>query len=169
MIIGPPRSGTAWSANWLTCDDRLCLHDPLYDHHYRDLDAIDIPSKQMGVACTGLALFHEWVNDHPAPKVILHRDRAEVNRSVAAIGFPPVPHALFEGLDMLHGLHVPWTDLWRSPQHIWNHLCIDPFDRHRHGLLATMNVTANVHTRVQNMDVLRRMREEGFDFNAAHS
>lgn len=158
MIIAAPRSGTAWAANWLTTDRVICLHDPLFDYHFEDLDAIDIPLKSIGIACTGLALFPRWVNKHPCPKVILHRSRDEVAASLAAANLPPCAREVFDGLDRVAGLHRPWTDLYRRPRMIWEHLRDDAFDGARHKQLAQLNVTCDVPTRVQNPEVMKRIR-----------
>lgn len=158
MIIGAPRSGTTWCSNWLTDALRHCLHDPLYDHHYEDFDAITIGSKRIGVACTGLALFPDWVIQHPAKKVILHREPREVNEALRAEGLQKCPAALFKGLAAIAGLHVQWTDLFRAPLEIWQHLFTDPFDSDRHALLCSMNVQSHWRARVQNPQVIERIR-----------
>lgn len=162
MVIAAPRSGTAWCSNWLTDNVRHCLHDPLYDHHYEDFDAITIPRKRIGVACTGLGLFPEWVSMHPARKVILHRDRDEVNQALRSQGLPKCPHSLFKGLESIAGLHVQWTDLFRNPAEIWQHLFPgEELDVVRHKHLAQLNVTSNWRARVQDQNVLDRLRKQG--------
>lgn len=168
MVIGAPRSGTAWSSIWLTHGNTLCIHDPLWDYHYRALDGLNFGEREIGFACTGMALFHEWVNEHPCPKVVLRRDPKEVNESLRQAGFPPCPSAIFKGLDKIKGaLQVQWTDIFRSPREIWEHLMIEPFDGTRHLHLARMNVTANVHTRSQNREVADLLLQEDA-FNAAY-
>jgi hypothetical protein len=136
MVIGLPRSGTAWAANWLTTDTTQCLHDPIAKHHHADLDAI-ASAKRLGVACTGLWMHQDWLNAHPAKKVILHRDQAEVAQSLDSLGFPDLP---FPSLDGIGGLHVDWRDLWSNPKPLWAHLVGTPFDAERHRLLKELNV-----------------------------
>lgn len=136
MVIGLPRSGTAWAANWLTTDTTLCLHDPLAKYHHTELDGL-VSDKRLGVACTGLWMHPEWLNAHLARKVILHRDRAEVIQSLDNLGFGELP---FPSLDHIVGLHVAWTDLWERPESIWAHLVGTPFDAERHALLRELNV-----------------------------
>jgi hypothetical protein len=77
IVVGLPRSGTAWAANWLTTDTTHCIHDPIAKHHHTELDDLS-SSKHLGVSCTGLWRFPDWLNKHPAKKVILRRDRAEI-------------------------------------------------------------------------------------------
>lgn len=136
MVIGLPRSGTAWAANWLTTDTTHCLHDPMAKYHHTELDGL-VSDKRLGVACTGLWMHREWLNAHPAKKVILHRDRSEVARSLDNLGFTDLP---FPSLDSINGLHVDWRDLWNRPEAIWEHLIGTPFDAERHRLLKELNV-----------------------------
>lgn len=136
IVVGLPRSGTAWAANWLTTDTTHCIHDPLARYHHTDLDRI-ASSKRLGVSCTGLWQFPDWLNQHPAKKVILHRDRAEVARSLGRLGFADLP---FPALDAIAGMHVNWRDLWDDPEPIWEHLIGTPFDAERHQLLRELNV-----------------------------
>lgn len=162
MIIAAPRSGTSWAANWLNTPDRFCFHEPLWDFHYQDADQLEFPGKEYGIACTGMAFWWEWLNDHPAPKVILHRPPNEVNASLRKLNLPPAPSALFKSLDKVNGLHRPWTDLYRDPRALHEHLLFtEPFDELRHRFLASMIVNTNYVARVQNMDVWKRLKAEG--------
>lgn len=139
MVIAAPRSATTWTSNWLTTDTSLCLHDPLWRWHYSDLDAIE-SSKTLGIACTGIALFPEWVNAHPARKVILHRDMKEVDASLENIGLTPISSHWEGVLDKIRGIHLDWTDVFENPKHIYEYLLDRPFDAERHEQLREMNV-----------------------------
>jgi hypothetical protein len=154
MVIGPPRSGTAWASVWLNA-----YHDPLWDYFYADLDALDT-----GICCTGLGLFPTWVNRHKSPKVILHRDGQEVNASLARLGLPRMDTHLFQNLEQLDGLHVHWTELFSNPAKIWNHLIDFNFDAARHKHLKMLKITTDWQARRQNQDpaVRRRYAEHGF-------
>jgi hypothetical protein len=142
MVLSAPRSGSAWCANWLSGGTTLCLHDPLWDHDYRELDAMAAKHGDMGVACTGLGLMPEWVNAHPCPKVILHRSPDEVKASLAAIGLPWPDPALFRKLWEIDGLHVQWSDLFTDPGPIHWHLRRGGVDFARHKMLRSMRVTS---------------------------
>src|SRR5437773_11222101 len=102
MVLGMPRSGTAWAANWLSTDHTLCYHDPLWHRYYTELDEIE-STKRLGVACTGLALFPDFVNGHPARKVILRRPIGEVNASLTAMGTEPLAARWVDALDGIKG------------------------------------------------------------------
>jgi hypothetical protein len=136
MVLGMPRSGTTWAANWLTTDTTLCLHDPLARYSKEQLDSIE-SGKTLGTSCTGLGNFPEWLNAHPARKVILHRDAAEVVGSLndnGFCGYQPID------LDAIRGMHCDWRALWDRPRKIYEFLLEQPFDADRHQLLGEMNV-----------------------------
>lgn len=142
MVIGYPRSGTAWAANWLTTEFSHCLHDALLQYRYDWLD--QIPTfKRLGVADTGIARVPSFLNNHPAPKVILHRAFDEVQRSLREIGLPELLPQWEHGLDKIKGLHVYWHELFDNPRRIWEHLLPGQvFDPDRHELLKRLNVQA---------------------------
>lgn len=139
MLLSAPRSGSTWASNWLSTDTALCLHDPLWRYPYQELDQIQ-SSKMLGVACTGLALFPEFVNAHPARKVILHRDLKEVDASLEKIGLSACSHAWDGALEKIRGVHLDWQDLFDQPRHIYEYLLDRPFDAERHELLREINV-----------------------------
>lgn len=156
MVISAPRSGSAWAANWLTTERSLCLHDPLYRYHYLELDSIQ-SSRPLGISCTGVANFYEWVNQHPARKVVLHRDPDEVNASLSDIGLPQVPEEFFYKLNKIRGIHVPWRMLFTRPKTIWEHLTDAPFDHERHEYLCRLNVQRDFGGVVVDPVVTRRL------------
>jgi hypothetical protein len=161
MIIAAPRSGTAWAANWLTTESTICIHDPLFERHYSELDDLSEHGRELGVACTGLGNFPEWLKLHPAKKVILHRRQDQVNDACMALGFPPVPHEFFENLLKIDGLHVPWTYLFHKPEGIHRFLFGDrPFDARRHQLLTQLNVQRDLESIRPNQAATRRLIQE---------
>ena len=159
MLIAAPRSGTTWAANWLTTDTTLCLHDPLFTHHYSELDSIRT-GKTLGISCTGAACFREWVNKHPARKVVLHRNRHEINASLAAIGLPEVPPSYFDALARIKGMHADWRDLFDSPRTIYEHLTQLPFDAERHALLCDIEMQPEFGRLKVGPEVTRRLLNE---------
>jgi hypothetical protein len=163
MIIAAPRSGTAWAANWLTTELSFCLHDPLFERHYSEIDDLrGNDGREFGVACTGLAHFPEYLKSHPAKKVVLHRRQDQVNDACAAHGFPPVPMQFFENLDGIKdALHIPWTYLFQKPEGIHRFLFGDrPFDARRHQLLVGLNVQRDIEQIKPNQAATRRLIEE---------
>lgn len=162
MIIAAPRSGTAWAANWLTTETTFCLHDPLFERHYSEIDDLKgDDGRFFGIACTGLANFPEYLKSHPAKKVILHRREDQVQASCSALGFPPLPTEFFEKLKAIDGLHIPWTYLFHKPEHIHRFLFGGRlFDARRHALLAQLNVQRDFESIKPNQAATRRLLQE---------
>ena len=167
MLLAAPRSGTTWASNWLTTDSTICLHDPLFTRHYTELDGIQtskIPGiqtrKTLGVACTGLALFPEWVNAHPARKIVLHRDIDEINESLEAIGLSEISVDFILKLESLDAIHLPWTDLFEKPKFIYEYLLEMPFDAERHALLKEIEMQPNFEGLTVGKDVTRKLLGE---------
>lgn len=139
MVLAAPRSGTTWAANWLTTDATICVHDPLMKMTRDDLLTLESP-KMIGISCTGLALFPEWVNAHPARKVILHRDLREVDESLVRIGMTPISKQWEGVLDRIDGVHLNWLEMFARPRYMYEYLLDRPFDPERWALLREINV-----------------------------
>ena len=142
MIISAPRSASTWASNWLTTDTTLCLHDPLLrwpKEQWNSLQSV----KRLGIACTGVALFPAWINEHPARKVILHRELSDVDQSLANIGMTPIGKYWGGVLEKIHGVHLPWSDLFERPKFIYEYLLDLPFDAERHAYLREINIQPN--------------------------
>lgn len=161
MILAAPRSATTWASNWLTTDHSTCLHDPLLKWTKDELMTLEsAPGKSVGVACTGLALFPDWVNAHPARKVILHRDLCEVDHSLARIGMTPCS-AQWDGvLEKIDGIHLDWLDLFRQPRAIYEYLLNKPFDAERWAVLREINMQPNFGSLSINREATQRFMHE---------
>ena len=148
MVISAPRSGSTWAANWLTTEKSICLHDPLWTTYHTDLDDLDNfkPDRMLGISCTGIMIYDEFLNKHPARKVILHREIGEISKSLNARGMPDIPHESAEYLSGIHGRHYDWDALFDDKQakEIYEYLLQIPFDAERHELLKTLNVQSNL-------------------------
>lgn len=145
MIIGLPRSGTTWAANLFTTDAVLCHHDPLYHTHYSEWDEKLQAPVPVGVSCTGIWRWTDWLNTHRAKKIILHRASAEIADSMRQIGLPELD--LIDGqrkLDSIIGLHVPHTDLFdpRKCCDLWDYVMGGdvPFNWKRHEMLVDIEM-----------------------------
>ncbi len=162
IIVGLPRSGTTWAANWLTTDRTHCFHDPLYNTHYEDWDSKVIPGKLTGVSCTGIWRWKEWLNKHPAKKVILHRDLEEINLSLRQIGLPTVDEDSVDMLKGVHGMHVHFSDLFEagSASNIWSYLTESPMNLDRHEELRLIEMQPQFMGLSVGEDVTRRLRAE---------
>lgn len=158
MILGLPRSGTTWAANFFTTERAICLHDPLYTRHYSELDALKFGEKKVGVSCTGLFRFPAWVRQHRAKKIILRRPLAEVNDSLAAIGMPPCSEEDFLDLASMPGEHYPFSDLFKP--FYARRMCGDlglPFDEDRHAELVQIEMQPKFSGLSVGAEVTRRL------------
>lgn len=169
MIIGLPRSGTTWAANWLTAGDVFCVHDPLYKVHYSEWDTnrVHFPHPMLynniGVSCTGIWRWPEFVNAHPANKIVVIRDLDEVNREMEKLGFPELPGDADLMLRDIEAPHVPYTDLFdpeRAP-FIWSKLVGDVgYCPLRHAQLCEFNVQPNFQKIEPDKEVTRKLYNE---------
>ena len=143
MVLGGPRSATTWAANWLTTDKTICLHDPLLEYRIEFLQRLTFSGGQtLGVSCTSLCLYPDWVNAQNCPKVVLHRPVAEINRSLRELGLVELIPAKHEArLEAIAGMHVPYQYLFAptGAKVIAEHLGV-PFDEARHHLLTQMRI-----------------------------
>lgn len=141
MVLSAPRSASTWVANWLTTDQSLCLHDPLLEHAPETLDAIPC-DRMLGIACTALPLFADFVNGHPARKLIIHRDLEAINQSLVTLGLSALGWIWKGALDNLKGLHVAYESLFDPAiaARIYEHLLQRPFDAARHEQLRAMHI-----------------------------
>ena len=161
IIVGLPRSGTTWAANFFTTEQAICLHDPLYTRHYQDLDAIRYEGKKVGVACTGLWRFPHFLNAHKAPKIILRRHLAEVNASLELIGLPGCSQEDAEQVGHLTGQHFPFMDLFNP--HYAAAMCEIvglPFDADRHAELVQIEMQPKFSGLKVGKEVTRQLVEE---------
>jgi hypothetical protein len=145
MVLAGPRSGTTWAANLLNTDTTQCIHDPLLEYKLVHLDNIFIPNKRVGISCTSMLIYPEWVARHPAKKVILYREPDEINASLKQLGLPLIDPVRYQRrLDALPNIPVrSWKHMFTSggAAEICDMLGV-PFDPWRFHELAKMNVQA---------------------------
>src|SRR4249919_677486 len=99
MVLGLPRSGTTWLANWL--------------------------AKQH------------------CPTVVITRDRAACDASLAKMGLPAITDDMVAALDAVQAPRVAFADLWNeaSAKRLWNRLLPGvAFDAPRYRQLRGLNV-----------------------------
>jgi hypothetical protein len=159
MIIAGPRSGTTWAANWLCTNYSHCIHDPIASMMPDDLDSIPSGGKMLGVSCTGLGLFTDFLNNHPARKVILHRSSREIDKSLGRLGVTPPDIDWDRMLYSVQGVHVPWTALFDKPREIYEFLLQRPFEKTRHEELCRMKIEPNFNKLSYSESTLSRLME----------
>lgn len=144
MVLGGPRSGTTWAANWLTTNETVCLHDPLLEYPIEHLHRLTFPGgRRFGISCTASMLYPDWVNMQKCPKVVLHRDIGEINASLRSLGLVELIPARHEArLDAVkNAMHIPYEYLFhpKGAKIISKYLDV-PFDVVRHDILTQMRV-----------------------------
>lgn len=165
MVIGLPRSGTTWAANWLTDAGQICAHDPLYDTHYSEWHRT-----YDGVSCSGIWDWPEFVAAQRCPILILHRPWAEVEESLHAFDpsyngwLAPDAERRLLALERPGVMVVNWRGLF-NPEiaaRIWRHLHMPvQFSHARHKQLAAMNVQpAEAVPRDADRELHRRLMAE---------
>jgi hypothetical protein len=100
-----------------------------------------------------LGNFPDWLNNHPASKVILHRPAREIRESMEAHGFhgfAPI------NLDIISGMHVDWRDLFLKPDAIYEFLLHKPLDIERHKELRQMNIQVDYERVMFDRDAARK-------------
>jgi len=108
IVLGLPRSGTTWLANWLTTDRSLCLHDPF---------ALGAPetwprdARRFGISCTGAFLFPKWLAQQQCPVAIIERDPEACDRSLHRIGLGDTS-GLIDTLHEVDGRRWRFDDIW---------------------------------------------------------
>lgn len=148
-VLSLPRCGTAWAANWLTCNGTVCLHDPLFEYAPGEIP------ETVGAACTGL-----WLSGPPkCPYVLLDRPVVEINASCEKAGIPQLSDNLIKRFRAVPGQRFPWADLFDDPIPIWQILRPgEPFDRSRHEQLCKFNVQrdlSKLHLTASAIDCMR--------------
>lgn len=139
IVIGLPRSGTTWLANWLTTDTTVCYHDPFAHSLPEQLDG---HGKRLGIACTGAYLFPDWLAEHACPVAIIERDPGVCDASLQAMGLPPTT-ALRKRFYAARGRRWSFDDIWNETKarELWAFLLPGiAFDAVRYRLLGEMQI-----------------------------
>jgi len=131
----------------------------LYTWHYNQLDGL-VSKKSLGVSCTGLNWFSEWVNKHPARKVILHRDISEINESLIELGLPALDDDAEKRLDSIQGVHLDWQDLFDAPKRMYEYLLERPFDEERHAALRDIQMQPQFEGLTINKEAVSKLYNE---------
>lgn len=141
IVIGLPRSGTTWLANWLTTDHSLCLHDP-FSMGWPDTWPRD--GRRFGISCTGAYLMPEFMAGQSCPVAIIDRPAAECEASLTELGFPTgIIQELEEALGEAAGSRFKYASIWdeAGAKELWDFLIPDRgFDVLRYRLLAGMQI-----------------------------
>ena len=140
MVLGLPRSGTAWLANLLTTDDSICLHESLMSFSVPELDALPHYGL-LGISETA-GLFVDEVRKYPCKKLIVERPLTEINESLQSLGLPKFNVEYSHLLKETVGYRIQFSDLFKY-EHMrdaYQYLLDKDLSKDRHSLLCSMNV-----------------------------
>jgi len=141
MILGLPRSGTAWVANLLTTDHSICVHESFIHHTLEELDK-QFLGLRFGISETSAIYQIEAINAHLAPKLIIERSLTDINDSLKKMSFPLMPDDSIDMLNQIEGYRIQFKDLFDPI--VMSKVCRTvfglPFNIHRFNLLCDMNV-----------------------------
>lgn len=139
LVLGLPRSGTTWIANWLTTDATLCLHDPFAESLPEDWPQ---DHRRRGVSCTGAYLLPGWLRTLDCPVAVIERDTWACDASLAARGLGDTSR-LQGPLKAVEGRRFAYADLWgeEGARALWDYLLPGmAFDAIRYRLLREMRI-----------------------------
>ena len=158
IVIGLPRSGTTWAANWLTTENSICWHDATSFDLPNELDIKESKKSFKGISCTGAWMWKDWIESHKARVLILERNANEISESLLEIGIPPLTQKAIDYFGSIKGKRVKYMDLFYSPKKIWEYLLPElPFDGERHEELLKMNIQPVERVQVPDAEYVRRM------------
>lgn len=139
IVLGLPRSGTTWLANWLTTEHSLCLHDPFASHLPEDIRG---DGRRMGVSCTGMYLMPALLHSQRCPVAVIERPVSACDASLDRLGLPSAA-PLRRHLEAVEGRRWSFESLWDEceARRLWVYLLPGiPFDRLRYRLLREMRI-----------------------------
>lgn len=150
LILGLPRSRTAWLANFLTYKNSFCYHDLLA--YCKDEQELKNKMNLFGYDFIGTAdtagfLLPKHDLFKHAPKVIIHRDSDDVIKSLenflnASVSKKWIRY-IDEQLNKVKGLHVNYSEINNNLEKIWHHCLNVPYNHERAKLLSNFNVVIN--------------------------
>lgn len=152
LIVGLPRSRTAWLSNWLTYGKSFCFHEPLLgcDSLAAFQQKFDVPYEVVGAADTGAIFWLEQILMlAPDTKlIIVERPVEDCIQSLDATGIPYDEALVYQAAKLLErarqydNMWVPFHSL--DADHvgasIWHHCVGDGFDVNRFRMLRDLRV-----------------------------
>lgn len=162
LVIAAPRSGTAWTANWLSTDRSLCYHGLSGRVERSRWDALD-GAQIIGTAETALWHAKGWIAAHCARKLIIHRSAQAICESIQMPELAPRISYIQHGLRSIEGMHVEFDELFEHPRPIFEHLLGFEFDaqqQRRHEALKQLQVTCMPKRMTFDVALVRKLAAE---------
>lgn len=145
MVLGLPRSGTAWASNLLTTDTSLCIHEAFMNHSIDDLNNQSYDGL-LGIAETSAFTKVDEINQHSAKKLVIERPFNEVNESIVRLGFKALPTYSDDLMIQLKGYRIVFKDLFNYDimAEAYYYLLRKELNQERHRILCQMNIENTV-------------------------
>lgn len=141
LVLGLPRSRTAWLANFLTYDGQFCFHEGT--DGCNSIEEYKQKVKDKGDSNTGL-IFYEFKEHFPDVKIIIIDSDVESSIEFGKEVFnADVSNELIiakKMLDETEGLHIALEDINDHLREIWEYVSDKEFDKDRADMLVKMNV-----------------------------
>lgn len=142
LILGLPRSRTAWLANFMTSDGIHCSHEGLNGcrtlEEYRDKF-----KPNSGDSSTGLAYFNFESLFKDFKIVIIESDletSIEFTKKYFEINVTDEMTSLKKRLESIDGLHIQFDEINDNLKTIWEYITDKPFNSERAEMLKDFNV-----------------------------
>lgn len=141
MVLGLPRSGTAWLANLFTTSKSICKHESLWTGSLDELDN-EKHNVSFGIAETSGFSIVDQINQHSAKKLIVRRDLSEINDSLMKLGIPKMSQDHMDKLLGISGYHIDFLDIfdYGRMSKAYEFLLGSKLEQYRHEFLCDMNV-----------------------------
>lgn len=141
MVLGLPRSGTAWLANLFTTSKSYCKHEALWNSSLEELDEQKY-AVSFGIAETSGFSIVDKINTHDARKLIVRRSLDEINESLTELKIPNMTQDHMDKLLSISGYHIDFIDIFNYERmaKAYDYLLQDRLERYRHEFLCDMNV-----------------------------
>ena len=148
FIIGLPRSGTAWTANFLTWGNSYCHHEGIYECDGFDSfsDILNV-AEYAGDSGTALVMVLPWLYERfsDAKFVFIKRDVARIKDSLQRLNMSTTcikegARALQWGIDNIPSMVIEFDDLFADTQKVWEYIGLKDFPVRRHTMLKNMKV-----------------------------
>lgn len=158
LILGLPRSRTAWLANFMTTDGLFCYHEAIDGCNSMSEYAEKVKGK--GDSDTALALFDYQEHFPLVPTVIIDSSISKSVKFGLDNGYDITETMIEEKLrlDEIEGLHVNVNDINKRLPEIWAHLTDLPYNIGRANMLKKLNIQVN-DVRQFNINSMKRFIE----------
>jgi len=143
LVLGLPRSRTAWLANFLTFDGQFCYHEGM--NGCKSINEYKVKMKGKGDSNTGI-MFFDYESHFPSVKTIIID--SDVNKSIefginvfnADNNSIDLLKKIKLRLDNIDGLHINLEDINDRLNDIWDFVSPIKFNKDRADMLVKMNI-----------------------------